>query len=109
MVEIFLDKYFYIRLTRTYYKDGTILQNNLLSTADVFINRKKYSIGVILDNESIEDHNLGNKLINNKKIDNIYYEDLPNNNHELFQAFAYPNMHWGMIDNNGQHFIWILL
>lgn len=84
-----------IILTRTYYKDGTILQNNLLSTADVFINRKKYSIGVILDNESIEDHNLGNKLINNKKIDNIYYEDLPNNNHELFQALAYPNMHWG--------------
>ena len=84
-----------IILTRTYYKDGNILQKNLLSTFNIFVNRDKYKIGVILDDETVYDHELGNYLIKQNIIDSIYYEPLPENHLTLFQALAYPNMHWG--------------
>jgi hypothetical protein len=82
-------------LTRTYFRDSDILIKNLCSTLNIFVNNEKYKFGVILDDESEEDHKLGDYLINNKMIDYIYYEPLPNNNRDLFQALAYPNMSWG--------------
>lgn len=82
-------------LTRTYCKDGNILQKNLISTLNIFVNRDKYKFGIILDDETLEDHHLGDHLLNNKMTDYIYYEALPDNHRELFQALAYPYMHWG--------------
>lgn len=80
-------------LTRTYHKDGDILEKNLISTINIFLNRNKYKFGIILDDESLEDHILGDYLLN--RTDYIFYETLPNKYLELFQALAYPHMSWG--------------
>jgi hypothetical protein len=84
-----------IILTRTYYKDANILEKNLCSTLNIFLNRDKYKFGIILDDESLEDHELGNKLLKDDKTDYIYYEPLPDNHLKLFQALAWSEMRWG--------------
>uniref|UniRef100_A0A6C0EVG0 Uncharacterized protein n=1 Tax=viral metagenome TaxID=1070528 RepID=A0A6C0EVG0_9ZZZZ len=84
-----------IILTRTYFKDGDILMKNLCSTLNIFVNRDKYKFGIILDDETIKDHTLGELLLNENNVDYIYYEPLPNNHLKLFQALAYPTMSWG--------------
>ena len=84
-----------IILSRTYHKDGDILIKNLCSTLNIFVNRNKYKFGVILDDESHEDHTLGDLLISTGLTDYIYYEPLPDNHLNLFQALAYPCHHWG--------------
>ena len=53
-----------IILTRTYFKDGDILMKNLCSTLNIFVNRDKYKFGIILDDETIKDHTLGELLLN---------------------------------------------
>jgi hypothetical protein len=84
-----------IILTRTFFKHEDILIQNLCKTLNVFVNRDKYKFGVILDDESNEDHILGDKLLNNMLADNIYYEPLNSDYQQLFQALAYPHMSWG--------------
>ena len=86
-----------IILTRTYFKDSKILIQNLCKTLNIFVNRDKYKFGIILDDERLEDHILGDNLIKNMLTDFIYYEPLPSNYKELFQALAFPEMksNWG--------------
>ena len=82
-------------LSRTYHKDRDILIKNLSSTLNIFVNRNKYKFGLILDDESAEDHKLGDLLTSAGLADYIYYEPLPDNHLKLFQALAYPCHHWG--------------
>jgi hypothetical protein len=84
-----------IILTRTFFKDEEILIKNLCKTFNIFVNRDKYKLGVILDDETKEDHILGDKLLNNILADNVYYEPLRSDYKDLFQALAYPCMSWG--------------
>lgn len=84
-----------IILTRTFFGHADILKRNLISTTNVFLNRNKYKFGVILDDESEKDHELGNTLLANESADIVCYEPLPENHREFFQALAYPTMPWG--------------
>ena len=82
-------------LTRTFYGHAEILKKNLISTANVFLNRNKYTLAAILDDERSQDHILGDELLENGRVDVVYYEPLPDNYKKLFQALAYPCMPWG--------------
>ncbi len=81
--------------TRTFSGHEPILRRNLLSTASVFVNRSKYQLGIVLDNETAADHRMGDQLLAEDKLDVVRYEDLPDNHRALFQALAYPWMPWG--------------
>lgn len=84
-----------IILTRTYFKDEQILIKNLCNTLNVFVNRDKYKFGIILDDETTEDHTLGDKLLNSRIADYIYYEPLDCDYKNLFQSLAFKGMSWG--------------
>jgi hypothetical protein len=61
----------------------------------VFVNRDKYKFGIILDDETTDDHVLGDALLAENQTDYVYYEPLPNEHLKLFQALAYPWAPWG--------------
>lgn len=84
-----------IILVRSYFKDEEILIKNLCKTFNVFVNRDKYKLGVILDDETKEDHILGDNLLVNMLVEHIFYEPLHCDYKNLFQALAYPSMPWG--------------
>ena len=87
-----------IILTRSYCKDAEFLTKNLLSTINVFLNRDKYKFGLILDDETQEDHDLGDMLLHNNQVDNVIYEPLPDKHLELFPGkcwrWGYDRQQW---------------
>jgi len=84
-------------ITRTYYKDQNQLNVNLIKTFKLFCCNLNCNLNIVLDDESNDDHILGNKLINDNLVDNIYYEKLPNNWKELFQGISFKGVYgrWG--------------
>lgn len=82
-------------MTRTFYKHEDILVRNLVSTMNLFVNRNTFKLVVVLDDESEEDHQMGNRLLANGYADSVCYEALPPRHLELFQATAFPGLPWG--------------
>jgi hypothetical protein len=82
-------------ITRTFHKHIDILIRNLISTMDVFVNRNRFKLVVVLDDENLIDHQLGNDLLAKGYADSVRYEALPPRYRELFQATAFPGLPWG--------------
>ena len=84
-------------VTRTYYKHEKKLYCNLINTYHLFFSNLNCNLNIVLDDESLEDHKLGNKLITSKLVNKIYYEKLPDNWKELFQGISFGGAYgrWG--------------
>jgi hypothetical protein len=76
-------------ITRTFFGHKEILENNLIQTLKLFTDKDKYHFGVVLDNESEKDHELGKYLLENKLVDYVKYEDLPENHINMFTGAAF--------------------
>lgn len=84
-------------ITRCYYKDEKQLITNLIKTFDLFHCNINCNLNVVLDEETEADRTMGTKLIENKLVDNIHYEKLPNDWKELFQGISFQGVYgrWG--------------
>jgi len=84
-------------IVRTYHKDKQILIDNLISTLNIFVNRNLFKFVVVLDEESKEDHFLGEYLLKNDYVDSVIFEKLPNDWKDLFKGISFesPRNRWG--------------
>ncbi len=84
-------------LVRTFHGHEGRLRSNLISTVQVFVDRRRFPFTVILDGESEADHALGERLSAQGLCDRVVYEPLPPDWKTLFQgvAFGAPYGRWG--------------
>jgi len=77
-------------LCRAYHGDERKLFSNLLATANVFVDRRAFRLTLVLDDESAQDHALGDRILKEKLVDRVLYEALPDNWTSLFKGIAFP-------------------
>lgn len=74
-------------VVRTYGGDIKRLNEYLLPTLDMFVNKKDFDFTIILDSEIEHDHLIGTCLVQNGY--NVVYEDLPVNHQKMFHGTAF--------------------
>jgi len=74
-------------IVRTYGHDIKRLNEYLLPTLDMFVNKKDFDFTIVLDNENAHDHLIGTCLVQNGY--NVVYEDLPLDHEKIFRGTAF--------------------